>query len=145
MSNLVSKSYYDLISTPSSNVGEIVSSALSAVPTALAKPFLDYERVKTQGNIVMKAIDANQKTREDIMNTIRSLGMAGKLTPELSQRLFTAYNQALIQLPFYHLNILCLLLRRQRMFFLMRLFYYRHRQTFSICQHFAYTTYFTIS
>lgn len=100
MSNLVSKSYYDLISTPSSNVGEIVSSALSAVPTALAKPFLDYERVKTQGNIVMKAIDANQKTREDIMNTIRSLGMAGKLTPELSQRLFTAYNQALIQLPF---------------------------------------------
>lgn len=99
MNNIVSNSYYDLVSTSSTGAGEFVSSVLGALPTAVAKPFLDYKRMTVQGDIITHAIEANQKTREDIMKTIRDLGMAGQLTSELAQLLFAAYNQALIQLP----------------------------------------------
>ena len=75
---------------PSSN-GNVVSSVLSALPMAIVRPLLEYRRMDGQ-------IEANERTREDIMKTIRELGTAGKLTPELTQYLFAAYNQALIQM-----------------------------------------------
>lgn len=100
MSNLVTTSYCDLVAGSQTRAGEFVSSVLSAIPTAIAKPILDYQRVNVQRDIIMSAIEANQRTREDIMETIRTLGKEGKLTPELMTMLFASYNQALIQLPF---------------------------------------------
>ena len=82
---------------PSSN-GNVVSSVLSALPMAIVRPLLEYRRMDVQIDIIIRAIEANERTREDIMKTIRELGTAGKLTPELTQYLFAAYNQALIQM-----------------------------------------------
>ena len=72
---------------------------LSALPMAITRPLLEYRRLNAQVDVIMRAIEANEKTREDIMKTIRELGAAGQLTPELAPYLFAAYNQALIQLP----------------------------------------------
>lgn len=98
MNNLVTNSYYDLVTGTKSSGDGIVSSILNALPMAVAKPLLEYRRMDVQVDIIMRAIEANEKTKEDIMKTIRELGAADKLTPELTQYLFAAYNQALIQL-----------------------------------------------
>lgn len=100
MNNLVTSSYYDLVPDGKTGGDGIVSSILNALPMAVTKPLLEYRRLNAQVDIIMRSIEANQKTREDIMKTIRELGAAGELTPELAQYLFAAYNQALIQLPF---------------------------------------------
>ena len=99
MNNLVASSYYDLAPTTKASAEGIVSSVLSALPMAITRPLLEYRRLNAQVDVIMRAIEANEKTREDIMKTIRELGAAGQLTPELAQYLFAAYNQALIQLP----------------------------------------------
>ena len=70
---------------------------LSALPTALSRPFLEYRRIGAQASVIIKAMEMNEKSRADIMKTIRELGSAGQLTPELVQYLFAAYNQALMQ------------------------------------------------
>ena len=71
--------------------------SLSALPTALSRPFLEYRRIGAQASVIIKAMEMNEKSRADIMKTIRELGSAGQLTPELVQYLFAAYNQALMQ------------------------------------------------
>lgn len=75
----------------------IFLSALSALPTTLSRPFLEYRRIGAQASVIIKAMEMNEKSRADIMKTIRELGSAGQLTPELVQYLFAAYNQALMQ------------------------------------------------
>ena len=100
MKDLVTRGFFDLESVRNSGAEGIVSSVLKSVSTAIAQGNLEEAKIKGRIEIVIKAIEANENTREDIMKTIRELGKAGQLTPELTQYLFTAYNQALIQLPF---------------------------------------------
>lgn len=87
MNNLVTSSYYDLAPTTKASAEGIVSSVLSALPMAITRPLLEYRRLNAQVDVIMRAIEANEKTREDIMKTIRELGAAGQLTPELAQYL----------------------------------------------------------
>lgn len=100
MKDLVTRGFFDLESVRNSGAEGIVSSVLKSVSTAIAQGNLEEAKIKGKIEIVLKAIEANENTREDIMKTIRELGKAGQLTPELTQYLFAAYNQALIQLPF---------------------------------------------
>ena len=100
MKDLVTRGFFDLESVRNSGAEGIVSSVLKSISTAIAQGNLEEAKIKGRIEIVIKAIEANENTREDIMKTIRELGKAGQLTPELTQYLFTAYNQALIQLPF---------------------------------------------
>ena len=100
MNNLVSGNCYNLTSGIQNGGDGLFSSFLSALPMAVAKPVLEYRRLNAQTDIIIKAIESNEKTKEDIMKTIRELGESGNLTPELVQYLFAAYNQALIQMPF---------------------------------------------
>ena len=91
MNNLVTSSYYDLAPTTKASAEGIVSSVLSALPMAITRPLLEYRRLNAQVDVIMRAIEANEKTREDIMKTIRELGAAGQLTPELAQYLFAKH------------------------------------------------------
>lgn len=100
MKDLVTRGFFDLESVQNSGAEGIVSSVLKSISTAVAQGNLEEAKIKGKIEIVLKAIEANENTREDIMKTIRELGKAGQLTPELTQYLFAAYNQALIQLPF---------------------------------------------
>ena len=75
----------------------IFLSVLSALPTAIARPFLEYRRIGAQAPVIIKALETNEQSLADIMKTIRELGIAGQLTPELTQYPFAAYNQALMQ------------------------------------------------
>ncbi len=100
MKDLVTRGFFDLESVRNSGAEGIVSSVLKSISTAIAQGNLEEAKIKGKIEIVLKAIEANENTREDIMKTIRELGKAGQLTPELTQYLFAAYNQALIQLPF---------------------------------------------
>ena len=100
MKDLVTRGFFDLASVRNSGAEGIVSSVLKSISTAIAQGNLEEAKIKGRIEIVIKAIEANENTREDIMKTIRELGKAGQLTPELTQYLFAAYNQALIQLPF---------------------------------------------
>lgn len=100
MNKPVTSSYYDLMPVTKTGGEGIIPSVLNALPMAVSKPFLEGKRLEIQEQIVLRAIESNEATREDIMKTIRELGAAGELTPELAQYLFAAYNQALIQLPF---------------------------------------------
>lgn len=100
MKDLVTRGFFDLESVQNSGAEGIVSSVLKSISTAIAQGNLEEAKIKGKIEIVLKAIEANENTREDIMKTIRELGKAGQLTPELTQYLFAAYNQALIQLPF---------------------------------------------
>lgn len=100
MKDLVTRGFFGLESVRNSGAEGIVSSVLKSISTAIAQGNLEEAKIKGKIEIVLKAIEANENTREDIMKTIRELGKAGQLTPELTQYLFAAYNQALIQLPF---------------------------------------------
>ena len=100
MKDLVTRGFFDLESVRNSGAEGIVSSVLKSISTAIAQGNLEEAKIKGKIEIILKAIEANENTREDIMKTIRELGKAGQLTPELTQYLFAAYNQALIQLPF---------------------------------------------
>lgn len=100
MKDLVTRGFFDLESVRNSGAEGIVSSVLKSISTAIAQGNLEEAKIKGKIEIVLKAIEANENTRKDIMKTIRELGKAGQLTPELTQYLFAAYNQALIQLPF---------------------------------------------
>ena len=99
MNRLAKNNYYDLPTTTNASAEGFVSSFLSALPMAIAKPLLECRRLDAQVDLILRAIEANEKTREDILRTIRELAVAGQLTPELVQYLFAAYNQTLIQLP----------------------------------------------
>ena len=57
----------------------------------------EYRRIGAQAPVIIKALETNEQSLADIMKTIRELGIAGQLTPELTQYLFAAYNQALMQ------------------------------------------------
>lgn len=100
MKDIVTRGFFDLESVQNYGAEGIVSSVLKSISTAIAQGNLEEAKIKGKIEIVLRAIEANENTREDIMKTIRELGKAGQLTPELTQYLFTAYNQALIQLPF---------------------------------------------
>lgn len=100
MKDIVTRGFFDLESVQKSGAEGIVSSVLKSISTAIAQGNLEEGKIKGKIEIVLRAIEANENTREDIMKTIRELGKAGQLTPELTQYLFTANNQALIQLPF---------------------------------------------
>lgn len=100
MKDIVTRGFFDLESVQNYGAEGIVSSVLKSFSTAIAQGNLEEAKIKGKIEIVLRAIEANENTREDIMKTIRELGKAGQLTPELTQYLFTAYNQALIQLPF---------------------------------------------
>lgn len=100
MKDLVTRNFFDLESDRNAGSNGIVSSVLMSISRVFGYHSLEEEKIKGQIEIVIRAIEANENTREDIMKTIRELGKAGQLTPELTQYLFAAYNQALIQLPF---------------------------------------------
>lgn len=78
----------------------ILSKLASAIPDAVAKPYLDAKRIDAQQKCLQSIISANLETRKDIMRTMRELAAAKQLTPEISQYLFAALNQTLIQYPF---------------------------------------------
>lgn len=87
-------------------VNGFVAELLAAVPYALAKPILDYQKIRTQEKLYSIAIETRKQERlysiaievrkqerADIMQTMQILAQYGQLTPELSQQLMTAYYQ----------------------------------------------------
>jgi len=70
-----------------------VAEFLSAVPMALAAPFLSYQRTKDQKELLVFLIEAKKQERSDILRTIRVLAQCGELTPELSNQLMMIYFQ----------------------------------------------------
>lgn len=87
-------SYGDLsVYSGTASVNGFVAELLAAVPYALAKPILDYQKMKTQGKLYAIAIETRRQERADIMKTMQVLAKYGQLTPELSQQLMTAYYQ----------------------------------------------------
>lgn len=71
----------------------LMSDILSAIPSALAKPILDYQRTKAQRELCAIAIAARRRERAEILRTMQILAKYGQLTPELSQQLMVAYHQ----------------------------------------------------
>ena len=100
MKDLITRGFFDLEAVLNSASEGMVSSAVRSISSAVAQGKLEMKKTDGKIQIMDKAIKANESTRQDIMKTIREPGMAGKLTPELTQYLFAAYNQALIQFPF---------------------------------------------
>lgn len=87
------------ISTPASGVSNLFTELLSSIPSALARPLLEYQRTKEEARLVELAIKAKQVERVEILKTIRVLAENGQLTPEISQTLLCSYYQAPIYYP----------------------------------------------
>lgn len=97
MSNLTNIPRYNLIST---EVPEnALTAILSALPSAIASPFLEYQRTRAQKQSLMIAMEAKKVERMEILRTIRVLAQCGQLTKELSDVLLSAYYQAPILYP----------------------------------------------
>mgnify|MGYP006987438192 CR=1 FL=1 len=95
MNNLVTHNFFD--SGFDRNAGSNrISFVLTSISKVLGYRSLEEAKIKGQLEIALRTIEVNANTREDIMKTIRELGKAGQLTPELAQYLFTAYNQVLM-------------------------------------------------
>lgn len=73
--------------------GNLVSDILSALPSCIAKPFLDYQRTKSQKELLEFAIQAKRMEKEKILETMQVLAKYDQLTPELSDWLMQAYMQ----------------------------------------------------
>lgn len=72
-------------------IGSLASALLSAIPYALAKPILDYQRTKEQADLMKVALEVRKQERADILATMRVLAQYGQLTPDLYQMLMVAY------------------------------------------------------
>ena len=70
-----------------------VADFLSALPMALAAPFLSYQRTKEQKELLAFLIEAKKQERSEILRTMRVLAQCGQLTPELSNQLMMIYIQ----------------------------------------------------
>lgn len=79
--------------SPSLSIGGFVTELLSSIPSALARPILDYQRMKTQESLMKLALEAKKAERIEILKTMRVLAEKGQLTPEISQALLSAYYQ----------------------------------------------------
>lgn len=75
------------------SVNGFVAELLAAVPYALARPILNYQKTKAQEKLYAIAIETRRQERADIMQTMQVLAKYGQLTPELLQQLMTAYYQ----------------------------------------------------
>lgn len=73
--------------------GNLLSDILSALPSSIAKPFLDYRRMKGQQELLELAICTKQLEKEKILETLQVLARYDQLTPELSNMLMRAYIQ----------------------------------------------------
>ena len=80
-----------LSTSNNTTIGSLASELLSAIPYALAKPILDYQRTKKQADLIKTALEARKQERADILATMRVLAQHNQLTPELYQMLMIAY------------------------------------------------------
>ena len=98
MKNIIERGYDEIV-TRSCEGESILGTVAGAIPSGLAKPLLDHQRIKYQKELIEKVIEANKQTKADLMHTLRELASQGQLTPEIVGHIFAAYNQALIQYP----------------------------------------------
>lgn len=77
----------------------VLTEILSALPNAIASPFLAYQRTRAQEKLLAIALEAKKIERMEILKTIRVLAQYGQLTKELLDVLLSAYYQAPILYP----------------------------------------------
>ncbi len=83
----------------STSTGGFLTDLLASLPNAIASPFLEYYRTKSQKDVLIFTMEARRLERADILLTMRVLAEHNQLTPELSQILSSAFYQA--GLPIY--------------------------------------------
>ena len=92
MNDLINSSNgLNLSMTNTTTIGSLASELLSAIPYALARPILDYQRTNKQADLIKAALEAWKQERADILATMRVLAQYNQLTPELNQMLMVAY------------------------------------------------------
>ena len=80
------------LSSFTGGVSGFTQDLLSSIPLALAAPILEYQKTKSQANLLAVAIEAKRRERTEILKTIQILSANGQLTEELSRQLMFAYN-----------------------------------------------------
>ena len=55
----------------------IFLSVLSALPTAIARPFLEYRRIGAQAPVIIKALETNEQSLADIIRRFGNLASLG--------------------------------------------------------------------